>query len=62
MSRAEEAPGDRRLWMVVAGLILAIVIGSGLMVPHWPAPWGRDAGAIEQLIIDEELKAKLTGH
>ena len=32
-------------------------IGSGLMVPHWPAPWGRNAGAIEQLIIDEELKA-----
>ncbi len=32
-------------------------IGSGLMVPHWPAPWGRDAGAIEQLIIDEELRA-----
>jgi alkylation response protein AidB-like acyl-CoA dehydrogenase len=32
-------------------------IGSGLMVPHWPRPWGRDAGAIEQLIIDEELKA-----
>ncbi len=20
-------------------------IGSGLMVPHWPAPWGRDAGS-----------------
>jgi 3-oxochol-4-en-24-oyl-CoA dehydrogenase len=32
-------------------------IGSGLMVPHWPRPWGRDAGAIEQLIIDEELRA-----
>jgi 3-oxochol-4-en-24-oyl-CoA dehydrogenase len=32
-------------------------IGSGLMVPHWPAPWGRNAGAVEQLIIDEELKA-----
>jgi hypothetical protein len=32
-------------------------IGSGLMVPHWPPPWGRDAGAVEQLIIDEELRA-----
>jgi 3-oxochol-4-en-24-oyl-CoA dehydrogenase len=32
-------------------------IGSGLMVPHWPRPWGRDAGAVEQLIIDEELRA-----
>ena len=27
------------------------------MVPHWPRPWGRDAGAVEQLLIDEELKA-----
>jgi alkylation response protein AidB-like acyl-CoA dehydrogenase len=27
------------------------------MVPHWPRPWGRDAGAVEQLLIDEELRA-----
>jgi alkylation response protein AidB-like acyl-CoA dehydrogenase len=33
------------------------LIDSGLMVPHWPRPWGRDAGAVEQLLIDEELKA-----
>jgi alkylation response protein AidB-like acyl-CoA dehydrogenase len=26
------------------------------MVPHWPKPWGRGAGAVEQLLIDEELK------
>jgi len=32
-------------------------IESGLMVPHWPRPWGREAGAVEQLVIDEELKA-----
>ena len=32
-------------------------IDTGLMVPHWPRPWGRDAGAVEQLVIDEELKA-----
>jgi alkylation response protein AidB-like acyl-CoA dehydrogenase len=25
------------------------------MVPHWPAPWGRAAGAVEQIVIDEEL-------
>jgi alkylation response protein AidB-like acyl-CoA dehydrogenase len=25
-------------------------------VPHWPAPWGRDAGAVEQVVIDEELR------
>ncbi|MGD0311490.1 MAG: acyl-CoA dehydrogenase [Acidimicrobiales bacterium] len=26
---------------------------QGLMAPHWPAPWGRDAGAVEQLVIDQ---------
>ncbi|HVC65986.1 MAG TPA: acyl-CoA dehydrogenase [Acidimicrobiales bacterium] len=25
----------------------------GLLAPHWPAPWGRDAGAVEQLVIDQ---------
>ena len=29
---------------------------AGLVVPHWAAPWGRDAGAVEQLVIDEELR------
>ena len=29
---------------------------AGLIVPHWSAPWGRDAGAVEQLVIDEELR------
>ncbi len=30
---------------------------SGYLVPHWPKPWGREAGAIEQLVIDQEFKA-----
>ncbi len=29
---------------------------SGLLVPHWAPPWGRDAGAVEQLVIDQELR------
>ena len=33
------------------------LIDAGLMVPHWPRPWGRAAGAVEQLVIDEELRA-----
>jgi alkylation response protein AidB-like acyl-CoA dehydrogenase len=33
------------------------LIESGLMVPHWPAPWGRGAGAVEQIVIDQELAA-----
>ncbi|GAA4537322.1 acyl-CoA dehydrogenase [Mycobacterium paraffinicum] len=28
---------------------------AGLMAPHWPAPWGVDAGPLKQLIIDEEF-------
>jgi alkylation response protein AidB-like acyl-CoA dehydrogenase len=26
------------------------------LVPHWPPPWGRGAGAAEQLVVDEELR------
>lgn len=30
---------------------------GGWICPHWPRPWGRDAGPLEQLVIDEELRA-----
>jgi alkylation response protein AidB-like acyl-CoA dehydrogenase len=30
---------------------------SGYVVPHWPRPWGLDAGPVEQLVVDEELRA-----
>jgi alkylation response protein AidB-like acyl-CoA dehydrogenase len=30
---------------------------GGWIAPHWPAPWGRDASPLEQLLIDEELAA-----
>ena len=29
---------------------------AGLVTPHWPRPWGRDADPIEQLVIDDELR------
>ncbi|MDQ1403884.1 MAG: hypothetical protein QOG03_2200 [Actinomycetota bacterium] len=29
---------------------------AGYVAPHWPAPWGKDADPIHQLIIDDELK------
>jgi alkylation response protein AidB-like acyl-CoA dehydrogenase len=29
---------------------------EGYLAPHWPRPWGRGAGAVEQLVIDEELR------
>jgi alkylation response protein AidB-like acyl-CoA dehydrogenase len=36
------------------------LIETGYALPHWPKPWGRAAGALEQLVIDEEFaKAKI---
>ena len=32
------------------------MVDEGWLVPHWPAPWGRDAGPLEQLVIDEEFR------
>ena len=31
------------------------LVSTGYLVPHWPTPWGRAAGPVEQLVIDEEL-------
>ena len=31
--------------------------GSGLLAPHWPEPHGLGAGAVQQLVIDQELAA-----
>lgn len=30
---------------------------SGLLTPHWPRPYGREAGPAEQLLIDQEMAA-----
>ena len=35
----------------------AALADAGLIMPHWPAPWGRGASPLEQLVIDEELAA-----
>ena len=43
-----QAPEDRRRQALVE---------AGLLAPHWPAPHGRGAGPVEQLVIDEELAA-----
>ncbi len=34
----------------------ALLGEHGLQFPHWPVPFGRGAGAIEQLVIDELLR------
>jgi hypothetical protein len=33
------------------------MIETGYVMPHWPTPWGRDAGAVEQLVIEQEFTA-----
>ena len=33
----------------------AALADAGLQAPHWPKPYGRDAGPAEQLLIDQEL-------
>jgi 3-oxochol-4-en-24-oyl-CoA dehydrogenase len=38
------------------------LIDAGLLLAHWPPPWGRAASAMEQIIIDEELAGIPRGH
>jgi 3-oxochol-4-en-24-oyl-CoA dehydrogenase len=33
----------------------SLLVRSGYAVPHWPKPYGRGAGAVEQLVIEQEL-------
>ena len=35
----------------------AKLIETGYVQPHWPKPYGREAGAIEQLVIEQEFEA-----
>jgi alkylation response protein AidB-like acyl-CoA dehydrogenase len=32
------------------------IADAGYLAPQWPKPWGRDAGAMEQLVIDDEFR------
>jgi alkylation response protein AidB-like acyl-CoA dehydrogenase len=34
-----------------------LLVDTGYLVPHWPKPWGRGAGPLEQLVIEEELRS-----
>jgi alkylation response protein AidB-like acyl-CoA dehydrogenase len=38
-----------------AGAQRTKLIETGYVQPHWPKPWGREAKALEQLVIDEEF-------
>jgi alkylation response protein AidB-like acyl-CoA dehydrogenase len=32
------------------------LVDNGYAVPHWPKPYGRNAGPVEQLVIEEEFR------
>jgi alkylation response protein AidB-like acyl-CoA dehydrogenase len=32
---------------------------SGYLFPHWPEPWGRGAGPVEQLVVEQELRGRV---
>jgi alkylation response protein AidB-like acyl-CoA dehydrogenase len=36
----------------------AALAETGLMAPHWPKPYGREASPAQQLVIDQELEAR----
>jgi alkylation response protein AidB-like acyl-CoA dehydrogenase len=48
LAEIAKLPGQERTAALAAG---------GWVMPHMPKPWGRQAGALEQLIIDQELRA-----
>jgi 3-oxochol-4-en-24-oyl-CoA dehydrogenase len=55
--RAAISPDVARLHGLTGGERKQALIESGYAMPHWPKPWGRDASAIEQLVIEQEFAA-----
>ena len=55
--RAAIGPDVDRLRGLAGDARKQAMIESGYAMPHWPKPWGRDAGAIEQLVIEQEFAA-----
>ncbi|HEX7442688.1 MAG TPA: acyl-CoA dehydrogenase, partial [Acidimicrobiales bacterium] len=55
--RAEYAPLASELAAAEGDARRRLLVDLGLVAPHWPAPWGRGAGAVEQVVVDEVLAA-----
>ena len=53
--RAAIGPDVARLRGLTGDARKQALIETGYAVPHWPTPWGRDATAIEQLVIEQEF-------
>jgi 3-oxochol-4-en-24-oyl-CoA dehydrogenase len=55
--RAAIGPDVARLRDLAGEARKQALIETGYAVPHWPAPWGRGAAALEQLVIEQEFAA-----
>ncbi len=55
--RAAIGPDVARLRDLTGAARKQALIETGYVMPHWPKPWGRDASAIEQLVIEQEFAA-----
>ncbi|HEY7263381.1 MAG TPA: acyl-CoA dehydrogenase [Trebonia sp.] len=55
--RAAIRPDVARLRGLTGAARKQALIETGYVVPHWPKPWGRDASAVEQLVIEQEFAA-----
>jgi 3-oxochol-4-en-24-oyl-CoA dehydrogenase len=55
--RAAIGPDVARLRDLTGEARKQALIEGGYAMPHWPKPWGRDAAAIEQLVIEQEFGA-----
>ena len=53
--RAAIAPDVARLRDLRGKARKQALIETGYVMPHWPKPWGRDASAVEQLVIEQEF-------
>jgi 3-oxochol-4-en-24-oyl-CoA dehydrogenase len=53
--RAAIGPDVARLRDLTGEARKQALIDSGYAMPHWPKPWGRDAAALEQLVIEQEF-------
>jgi len=55
--RAALRPDVARLRDLMGAARKQELIEAGYAMPHWPKPWGRDASAVEQLVIEQEFAA-----
>ncbi|HUO49516.1 MAG TPA: acyl-CoA dehydrogenase [Acidimicrobiales bacterium] len=55
--RAELRPLVEQVAAAGKGNRRKAMVEAGLLAPHWPKPHGRDAGPVEQLVIDQEFAA-----